>query len=118
MMPPVYQLLQNTPAVAALVSTRIYRHGRAPQDAATPYVAWLLVTGDPENNLSDTPPMDRMTVQIDCYHATDAGIEALATAVRDALEPHAHMTGQPVDQRETDTKLFRMALQFDFWVSR
>lgn len=118
MMPAVYALLRSSPAVLALVGQRIYRHGRAPQDTVAPYIAWLIVTGDPENNLSDTPPHDRMVVQIDCYHHTDAGVEQLATAVRDALEPHAHMTGQPVDERETETKLFRMALQFDFWVAR
>jgi hypothetical protein len=118
MLPPIYTTLQASTAVVALVGTRVYRHGRAPQNVGKPYVTWTLIAGVPENQLSGLPPMDRQTVQIDCWHPTDEGCEALATAVRDAIEPYAHMTGAPIDQRETDTKLWRMALQIDWWMAR
>jgi hypothetical protein len=38
--------------------------------------------------------------------------------VRNAIEPYAHMTGAPIDQRDADTKLWRMALQVDWWMPR
>jgi hypothetical protein len=121
MLPPIYNTLRQSAAVVAMVGTRIFRHGRAPQDVARPYVTWALITGTPENHLSGTPPVDNMTLQLDCWaeaETGDKGVETLATAVRDALETHAHMTGQPVDGREPDTNLWRIALQFDWWMDR
>lgn len=117
MLPPVYKQLTSSPA-GALVGNRIYRHGSAPQDAPAPYITWFLVTGTPENNLSDPPGIDRCTIQVDCWSLSDSDIEALATAVRNAIEPVAHMTSIPVDSQETDTKLYRISLQFDWWMSR
>ncbi|MCC2632182.1 MAG: hypothetical protein K0S48_68 [Ramlibacter sp.] len=121
MLPPIFALLKAAPAVTAIVGTdpvKVFRHGAAPQGTVAPYVVWSVISDVPENNLSDLPPTDRVTVQVDCYHTTDAGIEQLAIAVRNALEPHGHMTGMPINQRETDTQLFRIALQFDLWVGR
>ncbi len=121
MLPPVFQTLKASTAVKNIVGTnppRIYRHGAAPQDTAQPYITWFVVTAAPENNLSDPPPVDRIAVQVDCWHQTDAGVVALAEAVRDAIEPVAHMTAMPVNLREPETKLYRIALQFDFWHGR
>lgn len=121
MLPPVFQILKASAAVKAIVGTnppRIYRHGRAPQDATRPYVTWQVVSGVPENHLSDTPPVDRMSVQVDCWHPSDAGIEDLASAVRDAGEAAGHCTGVIVDERDAETKLYRLSLQFDFFTDR
>jgi len=121
MLPPVFTTLKASADVKNIVGTnppRIFRHGSAPQDTTKPYITWFAVTVAPENNLSDLPPMDKVPVQVDCWHQTDAGVEALATAVRDAIEPYAHMTGAPVDGREPETKLYRIALTFDWFVDR
>lgn len=126
MLPPILGLLAASPAVMAIVGpatqgaeTRVYRPGQVPQSMAIPYVVWSVISTTPDNNLGDLPPADRVTVQVDCYHATAAGIVALATAVRNAIEPAAHMTGMPVDQREAETPfLYRIALQFDYWLAR
>lgn len=118
MLPAVFQALKASSAVKAIVGTnppRVYRHGQAPQDTDKPYVTWFLVAGVPENNLSDPPPVDRASVQVDCWHQTDSGVEALATAVRDALELVGVVTNYIVDQREPETKLFRMSLQADIF---
>lgn len=118
MLPPVFQTLKASPAVKDIVGTnppRIYRHGDAPQNTERPYITWQLVSGVPENNLSDPPPVDRQSVQVDCWHQTDSGIELLADAVRDAIEPVAHMTGALIDAREPETKLYRISLAFDFF---
>jgi hypothetical protein len=121
MFPPVLTTLKASQAVKDIVGTnppRIYRHGRAPDDVTRPYLVWFMVTGNPENTLSELPAVDRQQIQIDCYHPTDTGIESLAKAVRDAIEPHAHMVGQPVDLRERETGLYRIALTFDWFVDR
>lgn len=118
MLPPVYTALKEDTSVSAIVGNRIYRHGNAPQDVTRPYVTWFLVTGTPENTLCDRPDVDRMTLQIDCWHQTDAGIELLADSVRDALEPFGHVTGIVINERDQETKLYRIGIQMDWWLNR
>jgi hypothetical protein len=126
MLPPIFTTLKASTDVKNIVGQnppRIYRHGSAPErpdnlPLSDPYITWFVVIDTPENNLSSLPPVDRVSIQVDCWHQTDAGIELLAKAVRDALEPHAHMTGVPVDGKETETKLYRKALTFDYWLDR
>jgi hypothetical protein len=120
MLPPIFTWLKASNAVKAIIGNtpRAFRHGDAPQDTTQPYVTWQLVTGVPDNVLNTVPPSDRYTVQVDCWHQTDKGVEDLAKAVRNAIEPYAHMTGMPVNEREKETKLYRIALQFDVLQSR
>lgn len=118
MLPPIYSTLRSSPAVVNIVASKIYRHGAAPQNCVAPYLTWSLVFGNPENTLSEPPQIDSLQLQVDCWHSKDALVEELAKAVRDALEPYAHMTGIPVDGQDPDTQLYRMSLQFDWWLSR
>ena len=125
MLPKVRATLKASSPVVTLVGDRIWRHNNAPQDIVADarerglgYVTWFLVTGDPQNTLSELPSKDRMTIQIDNWHPSDSACEQLATMVRNAIEPYAHMTGQPIDGRDPATKLYRMALQFDWFVDR
>lgn len=118
MLPPVAQTLSDSSALVALVGNRIYRHDRAPQKPDRPYVTWYLLSGEPTNTLSEVPGIDRLTIHIDCWHTEDRGIVALATAVRDAIEPYAHCTVIPINEREAETKLYRISLQFDWWLNR
>lgn len=125
MQPPVFQVLKSSTAVKAIIGTnppRIYRHGAAPQrspdETIQAYITWFVVTGTPENHLSGTPPVDRVTIQVDYWHPTDAGVVLLAEAGRDAIEPFAHMTAEPIDDRDPDTKLYRIGQQFDWFNDR
>jgi hypothetical protein len=121
MFPPVFATLKASTDVKFIVGTnppRIYRHGSAPQDTSRPYITWSVLATAPENNLTSLPPVDRIAVQVDCWHQTDSGIEVLAEAVRDAVEPYAHMTSTYIDTREAETKLFRIGMQFDWWLDR
>ncbi len=123
MLPPIYQRLLTSAAVVAAVGTgtsaKIFRNGRAPQGLRdTAYITWFVVADTPENNLSDLPPVDRVTVQVDIWHPTDTGCAALAKSVRDCIEPVAHMTGMPVNARDAVTQLYRIGLQFDWWLDR
>lgn len=126
MLPPVWNVLRASPGVVDLVGLRIWRGGTAPQDEARkavdqglPYITWFVVTTAPENTLSERPKGDTHVIQIDCWAGGRDGeeqVETLAKAVRDAIEPHAYQTGAPVDGREPATRLWRMALQFD-WIT-
>lgn len=118
MFPNIFQALKSDPSVFALVNTRIYRHGDAPQDVTKPYVTWFSVSGTPENNLSDPPPTDRWSIQVDCWSASDTGVETLAEAVRNALETMGHVTGLIINEREAETRLYRIAFQVDVWQNR
>lgn len=119
MLPPVFSTLKDASAVTEIIGSppRAYRHAEAPQDTTRPYVTWS-ASGAPENQLSGLPSTDRVSIQVDCWHQTDQGVLDLGTAVRDAIEPLAHMTSFPIDQRDPETKLYRMTLQFDWFVDR
>jgi hypothetical protein len=125
MLPPIFQILRAAPNVTALVGTnpaRIYRHGAAPQATAAPYITWSVITGTPQNTLSELPKIDACVVQIDCWSDNTgtgaAQIEDLAVAVRAALEPFAHMTGFGPNGRDFETQRYRIMLQFDYWLDR
>lgn len=125
MFPQVFELLAAAPAVTQIVGTtppRIYRHGIAPQTPAGAYITWFVVYGRPENNLSDLPPADEYTVQVDCWSdntgTARTQIETLARAVRDAIEPHHHVTGVVVNEQDAETQRFRIGLQVTFWTHR
>jgi hypothetical protein len=121
MLPLVFPLLSAAAPVTALIGTnppRAYRHGRAPQQVAAPYVTWSVVAGAPENMLSGVPSADSYGVRVDCWSDVDTEVETLAQAVRDAIEPFAHMTGVAADDRDAQTNRYRISLQFEFWVLR
>lgn len=121
MLPAVFPILSGAAAVTALVGTnpvRVYRHGRAPQGVTTPYVTWAVDAGTAENILSGTPPADAYSVRVDCWSDDGTQVETLAQAVRDAIEPNAHMTGVVADDREPETNRYRLSMHFDFWVLR
>lgn len=122
MFPPVFPNLMESDAVKALVgappNARVYEAEAAPS-AVAPYVVWALVGGAPEASLDAAPTTDQTTIQVDCYAATVGARTALVFAVRDALEKYAEMTGVIADERTTtEPRLYRLGLQFDYWLFR
>lgn len=126
MLPKIQHILKASPAVTALIGAgtdpitdpvRVYRHGDAPQGVARPYVTWSAPGGAAENTF-DGADADVWRVQVDCWSDKDAEIETLATAVRAALEPHAHLIAYIADERNPETKRYRMGFTFDFILSR
>ena len=118
MLPNVYQVLRGNATVVSTVGTRIYRHGSAPQDVQKPYITWFMVAGTPQDILNAAPCHDRDTIQIDCWSETDNGVETLAYAVRAALDSQLISNRMVINNRETDTKLYRIAIEADFIASR
>lgn len=117
MFPPVFRTL-HTPAVAALVADRIGRHGEVAQGESRDYIVWQIVAGTPQENLSAAPDTDFTTVQIDCYSQADAGAEALAMAARSALDAVMISNRVILNNRDPDTRLYRVGLQADFITRR
>jgi hypothetical protein len=118
MFPTVYATLAADSAVQSLVGSNIYRHDDAPQGVAGDYVVWS-VSGTPLNNMSELPPVDQWTVSITVWSDDDARVEAIARAIRDAMEPVAHLISIPIDNRDRPaTKRYRITMQFDWWFSR
>lgn len=115
---PVYGILHNWPAVAALVGTRIYREFAGDTPAA-PYLVWGILAGNPHNHLSGAPVSDRWSVSVDGFASTEAASDALLLAARDAFEQSGHqvLTIQSLG-RETDTGLWRWTFDADVFRNR
>ncbi len=120
MIPPVFTTLQASPTVRSLLGARprVFRQGEAPQGEQRPYATWLVISGVPELSLSETPAIDRNGIQIDVYAKADAEVEEVAKAVRDQMETVTCMTAWRTLPRDTETRLFRISLDFDFWLPR
>lgn len=121
---PVYSLL-NVAAVTNIVGTFAIWQDVLPQQYGTKrkYVTWSIVGGAPENYLDQVPTMDSGRVQIDCWVGAELADGAkvcqdLMIAVRNAIEPRAHMISTPLSGYEPDTKLYRYLLEFQFWELR
>lgn len=119
MLPGVYAILANAAGVTAIIGSppRVYRHGEASQGVALPYVTWFVSSTNPANNLDDVPPTDQYTVQVDCWSKSDAQVETLAAAVRDAIEPEHHLIGLS-NGRDPETMRYRISMTFTFWTDR
>jgi len=119
MLPLIYPLLRDAPAVTALIGSppRAFRHGTAPQNVPKPYVTWSVPGGAPENTF-DGAASDLFRVEVDCWSDDDTQVETLAAAVRAALEPSGHLVAYIADERDPVTQRFRISYAFDFILSR
>lgn len=125
MYPPIFAAV-DVPAVRALLKSgqdtlRFYLFGKAPQNVEKPYAVWRQVSGAPENYLGNAPDIDSYTTQIDVYALPSQGASvarAVAKALRDAIEPHAHITFWMGDDIDPDTKNFTFRFQADWWTPR
>ncbi|CAA2107630.1 DUF3168 domain-containing protein [Variovorax paradoxus] len=116
MLPAVYPLLAASPAVLALIGddpARVYRHGSAPQDVLKPYVTWSVPGGSAEITL-EQPDADTFRVQVDCWSEDKDQIDVLAGAVRAAVEKGSQLVAYIADERDFETKRFRIGFTFDF----
>lgn len=117
MLPPVYQTLLNDPDVFNIVGNKIYPFGEAEQGVEAPYIVWTQIVATPLNGL-DCSPADTCTIEIDCYHPSPVDVITLADAVRTAVEGVALVISIPIAQREPATRLYRIALDVDWWLDR
>ena len=121
MLPAVFPILAGDSDVTGFIGSapaRVYRHGEAPQGVARPYVTWFLSSGIPENTLGELPLVDSYSVQIDCWSDSDAEVEQLAEAVRNAIEAEHHITSFGPNGRDPETMRYRIGMTFTFWNPR
>lgn len=120
MLPPIYQLLKSSVAVTSIVnSTNIY-FIECPENInpSTPYIVWNSPDIEPENELSNVPDIDRVNIHINCYHSDQKLSVELAKAIRNAIEPSAHMLNAFLNERDVKTKMYNYVLVFDYFLSR
>ena len=121
MTPPVFQICAADSAVTALLGTgptRLFPFGQAPQGVTLPYAVWQTVSGLPENYLGQVPDLDSYTVQIDVYAGRGSEARQVAAALRDAIEPHAHVVGWNGESTDPDTGHKRYGFDIDWHVHR
>lgn len=121
MFPPIFTTAAQDAAVQSALGvspTRFYPFGEAPQGTEETYAVWQTITGLPENYLNQTPDLDRYAVQVDVYAATVDEARAAAQALRDAFEQSAHITAWRGEEREPETRSYRIGFDVEWFVSR
>lgn len=121
MIPPIFAVCAADAAVQSALGTnpvRLYQFGFAPQKVAAPYAVWQLVGGVPGNYITGLPDHDQLAVQVDVYGITSTEVRTATLALRDAIEPHAHIVAWRGEDREAETMLFRVSFDLDWIVTR
>ena len=121
MFPPVFDVCAQSAEVGALLGTaplRMWPFGDAPQTNQTlPYAVWQTVGGAPENYISGVPDIDAYLIQIDVYATTASSARDVARALRDAIEPNAHIISWRGESVEPETRHYRSSFDVD-WFNR
>lgn len=121
MYPPIFIAARNSAAVRAALGDPLPRmrpFGQIEQDIPRPYAVWQVVSGSPENYLAQVPDMDQYTIQIDVYGTTADSVRQAAKALRDAVERYSYVTRWGGENRDTETQLYRISFDVDWFVNR
>jgi hypothetical protein len=121
MYPPIFAVCAANATVTGLLGlapVRLYPAGEAPPKPTKPYAVWQMVDGTPENYLGTLPDIDSWSVQLDVYADTLEEARDVAEALRDAIEPVAHVTRFSTEGRDPDTNNYRYSMDSDWWLDR
>ncbi|EIC82081.1 DUF3168 domain-containing protein [Serratia sp. M24T3] len=121
MIAPIFTVCSASAAVTALLGTnllRIYPFGLKDDAVIYPYAVWQNVGGAPEMYLGTLPDCDSYTIQVDIYADTVPSLQAIAKALRDAIEPHAYITRWGDQDKDPETKRYRYSFDVDWIVTR
>ncbi|WP_341706533.1 DUF3168 domain-containing protein [Halopseudomonas sp.] len=121
MFAPIFAVCAASAGVTAALGTapvRLFPFGESPEGVGLPYAVWQTVSGSPENFINEVPDMDGFTLQVDVYGSTADSVRAAAEALRDAIEPHAHIVSWGGESREPTTRRYRFTFSVDWFVSR
>lgn len=121
--PSLFEILNENNNVKVLLGAnplRVFPWGEAPhsEKLLKPYATYGVYSGIPENFLGETPDIDNHGTQVDIYSTSGKNCENCFIAIRDAIEPYAHMTNFSLPIRDPATQLYSARLEFDFWESR
>lgn len=116
-LPSLASIIAASSEVKALIGSnpvRFYPLGAAPQNVAAPYVTHRAVDVVPENTLSELPKADMSRVQLSCWSDNEgtgtSGVQAVALALRDAIEPHHDVIDIRDMGRDFQTQRWRIDL--------
>lgn len=119
---PIFVVCYADTSVQSLLADgaqlRLYPFGEAPQDDAKPYAVWQVVYGSPENYLGNLPDIDSYGIQVDVYAKTASEARNVAMALRNAIEPVAHVVGWDGESRDPATRAYRHSFTVDWFVDR
>tara|TARA_R110002167_G_scaffold242973_1_gene448550 strand:- start:286 stop:651 length:366 start_codon:yes stop_codon:yes gene_type:complete len=121
MYPPIFSVCFADAGVTALLGSspcRLYPFGLAPQGVTKPYAVWQQISGAPENYINQRPDMDLFTLQVDCWSPSATASHAVALALRDAIEPHAHIAAWYGDRRDPETNNYGYSFAVDWYTPR
>jgi hypothetical protein len=121
MYPPIFEIVSADSDVQTNLGTsptRFYPFGEAPPRVQKPYAVWQMITGFPENYLGQVPDLDAYSIQVDIYAETADGARDVAQALRNAIEPSAHIIAWRGEERDPDTRNYRVSFDVDWLVSR
>jgi hypothetical protein len=123
MTPAIFSMVAASSACKALLgsppSMRFVEFGEAVQNPGSlPYAVWQLISGLPANYLGQLPDNDDTRIQVDVYASQQLVARALAIAIRDAIEPHAHMVSYAQRPRDATTRNYGYLMDFEFFTPR
>ena len=117
MIPDIFTIL-NQPSVNAFVGSRIYGAGHAGDSPQYPYITWQVISGQPNNLLSEAPTIDNARVQINIWSRSESEVRQAAEAARDVLDLFGYQSILIGPQKDPDTKSYRIQMDYSIWSHR
>lgn len=118
MIPDIYNLLKDSAPITNIVGNRIYKTTGPQNVSLDSYIIWKLPFILPENTISETPDIDRVVIEVICYHVEDKNLTVLTKAVRDSLELVCYMIQSSFNDRDEKTKLYSSSSTFEYLLNR
>lgn len=118
-MPPIFLAASLSQEVTDLIGSdpmRLFMFGVAPQSENRPYAVWQIISGNPQNYLNQRPDSEGVTIQIDSYAQTASLSADILSSIERAIELNCHVTAYRGTSFESDTKLYRTAMDVH-WIS-
>lgn len=120
---PIYMVAKQSAQVLSLLGgpePRLYPWGwnDSGLPVVYPYAVFQVIGGDPENYLSGRPDADTVTLQLDVYAKTASSARMVANALRNAIELDCYITSWRGEDRDTETRSYRVGFVCDWVVNR
>lgn len=113
----IFTVLSGNEAVTDIVGTRIYPL-RIPQRGSLPAVVYQIITTDPVNSLDGDSGLDLLRLQIKTWADKYEDAQALAVAVRNALNGAGSFKIRTVfkeDDQDPETLSYCVIAQYSVW---
>lgn len=121
MNPRLFEIIKSDAACRQVFGSnpvRFMPFDDADQTQKTPYATWYVISGEPHNTLSCPPTADDYLIQIDIFGETAEEVLKAATTLRNVCEKHGYITNLKGQQRNPDTRKYRMAFDIEMTQER